>query len=240
MRGCVKGSQFRNIENRCFRGSLEGTWRVASSSPSQGTKGWSSVVSQVPGLGAGGREEQTVSGREAGLAPGAKGQTDVQVLSTCSDEVTKVSIWADPAPVNTRALVLNLHITHETSRPKNCWFFRGHSPAIWGWGATQCPSPEKGCLPPDLFACPQLGLGGRCQLQELVAFPSCSSDTSLAVMLPASIDLHTTVECLLPWGLSPIREGTLPELISHWRWGWMLIWAHQDNRLLMGRKWQLD
>lgn len=72
-------------------------------------------------------------------------------------------------------------------------------------GATQWPSPEKGYLPPDLFACPQLGLEGRFQLQELAACPCCSKDAS-----PAALSEAASIYRLVHHFSTPPPLGTVP------------------------------
>lgn len=46
------------------------------------------------------------------------------------------------------------------------------------WEGNPVPIPREGLPAPDPLACPQLGLKGRCQLEEPAAFPGCSSDAS--------------------------------------------------------------
>lgn len=87
------------------------------------------------------------------------------------------------------------------------------------WEGNLVPIPREGLPTPDTFTCPQLGLDGsyrsRLPSQAVVQMPP----RQPAVRLPVSIDFHTILVCLLPWGLSPIREGTFPELISNWAGG---------------------
>lgn len=48
--------------------------------------------------------------------------------------------------------------------------------------------------------------------------------------LPTSIDLGILLVCLLPWGLSPVWEETLPELIfSFWVQVEEILGEHEDR-----------